>query len=145
MARPITFTAKDGAPRHYVREWRKYRGLTQEKLAERTPFTTGAISQLETGRTRYTQDMLEALAAALECKPGDLLSRNPFDQEQPIRDVQEIQQVLERIEGLKPENIVVLLSAIQGFRQVNAEQPSQSRPEDQSEPETRRHIEPSSR
>lgn len=69
---------KDGPPRHYVREWRKFRGLTQERLAERTPFTTGAISQLETGRTKYTQDMLEALAAALDCKAGDLISRNPL-------------------------------------------------------------------
>lgn len=69
---------KDGPPRHYVREWRKFRGLTQERLAERTPYTTGAISQLETGRTNYTQDMLEALAQALDCKPGDLISRNPY-------------------------------------------------------------------
>lgn len=63
--------------RHFVKEWRKFRGLTQERLAERTPFTTGAISQLETGRTKYTQDMIEALAFALECEPGDLLSRDP--------------------------------------------------------------------
>lgn len=63
--------------RHYVREWRKFRGLTQEQLAERTPFTSGAISQLETGRTRYTQEMLEALAFALDCRPGDLLNRDP--------------------------------------------------------------------
>jgi transcriptional regulator with XRE-family HTH domain len=64
--------------RHYVREWRKFRGLTQERLAERTPFTTGAISQLETGRTKYTQDMLEALAEALQCTPADLLMRDPM-------------------------------------------------------------------
>lgn len=63
--------------KHFVREWRKFRGLTQERLAEQTPFTTGAISQLETGRTKYTQDMIEALAVALDCEPGDLLSRDP--------------------------------------------------------------------
>ena len=78
MARNPMLIPKDGPPRHYVREWRKFRGLTQERLAERTPFTTGAISQLETGRTNYTQDMLEALAAALNCKAGDLISRNPY-------------------------------------------------------------------
>lgn len=69
---------KDGPPRHHVRQWRKFRGLTQERLAERTPFSAGAISQLETGRTAYTQDMLEALAAALDCSPGDLISRDPY-------------------------------------------------------------------
>jgi transcriptional regulator with XRE-family HTH domain len=78
MATNPMLIPKDGPPRHYVREWRKFRGLTQERLAERTPYTTGAISQLETGRTKYTQDMLEALAAALDCKAGDLISRNPF-------------------------------------------------------------------
>lgn len=78
MAKNPMLIPKDGPPRHYVREWRKFRGLTQERLAERTPYTTGAISQLETGRTKYTQDMLEALAVALNCKAGDLISRNPF-------------------------------------------------------------------
>lgn len=78
MAHNPMLIPKDGPPRHYVREWRKFRGLTQERLAERTPFSPGAISQLETGRTNYTQDMLEALAEALECKPGDLISRNPL-------------------------------------------------------------------
>lgn len=75
---PAILRRRNDRRRHYVREWRKFRNLTQERLAERTPFTTGAISQLETGRTGYTQDMLEALAVALDCEPGDLLSRNPF-------------------------------------------------------------------
>lgn len=69
---------REGAPHHYIKEWRKFRGLTQERLAERTPFTHGAISQLETGRTSYTQAMLEALAHALDCSPGDLLNVNPY-------------------------------------------------------------------
>lgn len=68
---------KAGKPRHYVKEWRKYRGLTQEQLAERIGKTHGAISQLETGKIDYTQGMIEALAEALRCEPGDLLSRNP--------------------------------------------------------------------
>lgn len=68
---------KLGRANHFVKEWRKKRGLTQERLAERTPFSPGAISQLETGRTSYTQDMIEALADAMELKPGDLISRNP--------------------------------------------------------------------
>jgi transcriptional regulator with XRE-family HTH domain len=75
---------KKGPPRHYVREWRKFRNLTQERLADRTPYTPGAISQLETGRTHYTQSMLEALADALQCTPGDLLSRNPFKEGEVI-------------------------------------------------------------
>lgn len=78
MANNPMLIPKDGPPRHYIREWRKFRSLTQERLAERTPYSTGAISQLETGRTSYTQGILEALASALDCQPGDLLSRNPY-------------------------------------------------------------------
>lgn len=76
FAKTLSMTTFD-PPKHYIREWRKFRGLTQERLAERTPFTTGAISQVETGRTQYTQPMLEALASALSCEPGELLSVDP--------------------------------------------------------------------
>lgn len=69
---------KPARPRHYVREWRQHRSLTQEQLAERIGKTHGAISQLERGLTDYTQGMLEALAYALSCEPGDLLSVNPL-------------------------------------------------------------------
>lgn len=69
---------KPARPRHYVKEWRQYRSLTQEQLAERIGKTHGAISQLERGLVDYTQGMIEALAYALRCEPGDLLSVNPL-------------------------------------------------------------------
>lgn len=77
MAKTVKPIPKPTRPRHYVREWRKHRGLTQETLAERIGKTHGAISQLERGLIDYTQGMLEALAYALRCEPGDLLSINP--------------------------------------------------------------------
>lgn len=63
--------------RHFVKEWRKFRHLTQEQLAERVGVTPGAISQLELGRIGYSQPMLEALAVELKCRPGDLLNVDP--------------------------------------------------------------------
>jgi transcriptional regulator with XRE-family HTH domain len=68
---------KQGPRRHFIRQWRKFRGLTQEQLAARIDVTPGAISQLENGRVGYTQPMLEALAEALSCGPGDLLTIDP--------------------------------------------------------------------
>ena len=68
---------KGGHPRHFIREWRKFRNLTLERLAERIDVTHGALSQLERGGTNYTQPMLEALADALQCTPGDLVTRPP--------------------------------------------------------------------
>lgn len=70
---------KRHAPRHYIKQWRTFRNLTQEQLAERVGVTHGALSQLERGLTNYTQPMLESLAFALQCEPADLIMRNPED------------------------------------------------------------------
>jgi transcriptional regulator with XRE-family HTH domain len=61
----------------FIRQWRKHRKLTLEKLAERIEVTAGALSQLERGEVGYTQPMLEALASELRCEPGDLITRGP--------------------------------------------------------------------
>ncbi len=63
--------------RTYIKEWRKSRHLTLERLAERIGVTAGALSQLERGDVGYTQPMLEALAEALQSNPADLISRMP--------------------------------------------------------------------
>lgn len=65
--------------RHFIRQWRKHRGLTQERLAERIDMSMSSISQLENGKQNYTQATLEAIADALQCSPGDLLMRDPTD------------------------------------------------------------------
>lgn len=61
----------------YIREWRKFRDLSQEALAERVGVTAGNLSQIEQGKTSYTQPMLEALAEELRCEPAELLMRDP--------------------------------------------------------------------
>lgn len=71
---------KPERPRHFIKEWRKFRGHTQEELAEIVGVTHSALGQLERGVVNYTQPMLEALASALYCAPADLVSRNPEDQ-----------------------------------------------------------------
>jgi transcriptional regulator with XRE-family HTH domain len=63
--------------RHFIRQWRKFKDLTQEQLAERIGVTPGTISQVETGRINYTQPLLEKLAEEFGCKPGDLLNVDP--------------------------------------------------------------------
>lgn len=67
----------------FLREWRKHRGLTIEKLADILDKSKGYLSHLERGEKRYNQDLLEELSAALGCDPADLLCRDPAD-EDPI-------------------------------------------------------------
>lgn len=69
--------------RHFVREWRQYRGLSQDRLAERLEMSKASLSRIESGKQPYTQDVLEALAYALACEPADLIVRNPLDAEAP--------------------------------------------------------------
>lgn len=63
----------------FIRQWRKFRGLTLEKCAERSGMSKGNLSNIETGKTGYNQATLEALAEALQCDPVDLLIRDPSE------------------------------------------------------------------
>jgi transcriptional regulator with XRE-family HTH domain len=65
--------------RTHIREWRKYRDLTLEALAERVDMTASHFSMLERGQRGYTQETLEAIAEALQTSVGSLLTRNPLD------------------------------------------------------------------
>jgi transcriptional regulator with XRE-family HTH domain len=62
---------------HFVRAWRRCRGLTQAQLAERIGIDRSYLSNIETGQRRYDQPFLEAAAEALRCSPADLISRDP--------------------------------------------------------------------
>ncbi|MGH6875936.1 MAG: helix-turn-helix domain-containing protein [Rhizomicrobium sp.] len=75
--------------RHFIREWRVFRGLTQEYLAEQIGATKASISRIENFKQSYTQEILEACAEVLGTHPGVLLMRPPgnadFDPPPPPR------------------------------------------------------------
>lgn len=92
--------------RHFIKEWRKHRGLTQEQLAERIGMDKSYLSKIESGKRRYDQPFLEAAAEILRCEPADLIIRDPsdpdgiwsiWDQLKPV----ERQQVVEIAKTLK--------------------------------------------
>ncbi len=64
--------------RTFLKEWREYRNLTQEKAAERVGIEQPTLSRIERGISPYSQDFLERLADAYMCEPADLLIRNPL-------------------------------------------------------------------
>lgn len=73
--------AKGSKTKWFLKEWRKHRGYTQDRLAEMTGLSKPYLSQLETGKRQYTQDLLEVFAEALQCAPADLIMRDPSDPE----------------------------------------------------------------
>jgi transcriptional regulator with XRE-family HTH domain len=89
--------------RWYLKEWRKHRGYTQDRLAEMTGLSKPFISQLERGDRAYTQDTLELFAEALQCAPPDLLNRDPSEPEgiQSIWDTLTLPQRKQALEMVK--------------------------------------------
>jgi transcriptional regulator with XRE-family HTH domain len=69
--------AKLPTSRHFIREWRKHRGLTLEQLAERIGMTHQNLGKIERGKVPYNQVLLELLADVLRCEPVDLIIRDP--------------------------------------------------------------------
>jgi len=63
--------------RHFIKEWRKFRNLTQEQLAERVGVDRSYVNKIENGKKRYDQPFLEAAATAMGCEPADLIMRDP--------------------------------------------------------------------
>lgn len=108
--------AVDGNPgradvAHFIRQWRKHRGLTQQELAKRIKYTDGAISHIETGQSAYTQTFLEAIAKALDCKPGDLILHEP-------KAASGKDKINQMISSLNEEDTTILLVMVEAFVQA---------------------------
>lgn len=68
---------------HYIKEWRKDKGWTQQELADAVGVDRTYVSKIEKGAhktsswKRYDQPFLEAAAKALGCSEADLLGQDP--------------------------------------------------------------------
>lgn len=63
--------------RNFVKQWRIYREMTVEELAEAAEMSTGNISALENQRQGYSPEGLEKLAKALKTTRTALLEVDP--------------------------------------------------------------------
>lgn len=63
--------------RIYLKEWREYRGLTVEALAEKARVSPALISLIENRKSAGSPDTLEKLADALRISVGELLDIKP--------------------------------------------------------------------
>jgi transcriptional regulator with XRE-family HTH domain len=80
MPRRIRSTARP-RKKTFIREWREFRGLTQDVLADRLHMSKAQLSRIETGKQPYTQDFLEVCAESLKTEPASLLMRNPKEED----------------------------------------------------------------
>ena len=101
--------------RNYIREWREFRNLSLDRLVDRMsdpaadePFITKtSLSRIERSLQPYSQPLLEAIAAALDCQPADLIMRNPQETEAPW-------SIWESLQPAQREQAIQMLRVIQG-------------------------------
>lgn len=88
---------------HFVKEWRKHQGMNLERLADLSGVSASMISQLELGKTSYTQNTLEALAAAMKLQPWQLLACGPDESRRLWQVVMNWTGDSEAFSGIAPE------------------------------------------
>lgn len=77
---------KNGGP-NYLEAWRRFRGFTQEALAEKLDTTSSVISYLEQGERGLSAKWLRRLAVVLETTPGMILDHDPTELDADVIDM----------------------------------------------------------
>jgi transcriptional regulator with XRE-family HTH domain len=73
LAHHVQMQAATISPPHFIREWRKAKGLTLEVVADALKTTHASLSRIERGLQPYSQPMLQGLADLMAVDPADLL------------------------------------------------------------------------
>lgn len=77
--------------RTYIRQWRNKRGYTLAQMVGRlaeleVPTTEATLSRIETTKQPYSQDIMEAIADALDVDVWQLTGDNPEIPSAPVAD-----------------------------------------------------------
>lgn len=96
-------------PKHYLREWREFRELTQEQLAAavKPPTKASVISLLENRERDLGNKWLERLAPPLRTSKGFILDMDP---------AQADTRVLELLDSLSGEDREQALAILRTFK-----------------------------
>ena len=64
-----------------IKETRKARNMTQERLAERLDVSVGYVSQVERGITKISLDLLGGISTVLECDVASLITHSAMQEQ----------------------------------------------------------------
>lgn len=81
--------------RIYFREWRKHRGLNQERAAARMGVSQGHLSDLENNKKAWTKPVMEAMANAYSCEVWQLFRDNPLIPDADVAHIIDVSRVPE--------------------------------------------------
>jgi transcriptional regulator with XRE-family HTH domain len=77
----------DERPPHFLREWRKFRKMTQQELADKLDTSKSVISDMERGNLQLSPKWARRIAPILETQPGYLLDHDPEELNTDIIDI----------------------------------------------------------
>jgi transcriptional regulator with XRE-family HTH domain len=106
----------------FLKEWRSYRGVSQQAAADFISVSRGLLSKIENAQSPYLQQHVEGLARLYESTPAELIGRDPTQPARPsspITSDAEILAFLARIEGLREPDINVAFAVINNAMTVN--------------------------
>ena len=101
--------------KHFIKQWREYRWLSLERLANRMEKEPGgeqlisamSLSRIERGRQPYSEELMNALSEALACEPWELLSVNPLMDGQVV----DLLRFIHDLDRKKAEKALTILQA----------------------------------
>lgn len=96
--------------RTHLREWREYKGLTQEQAAERLNISRTLLSKIENAKSPYTQGFMEAAAEAYGCEVADLIMRDPGSP---------VWSIYDTLQSLPPEQQAHVEQIVKTFRKAS--------------------------
>jgi transcriptional regulator with XRE-family HTH domain len=74
-------------PPHFLREWRKFRKMTQDELAAAVDTSKSTISDMESGRLQVSPKWLRRFAPVLKTQPGYILDHDPNELNTDVLDI----------------------------------------------------------
>lgn len=80
----VAHTANMADERNYLRQWREFRKMSQDDLAERAATTKGVISLLENEKRPLSSKWLRKFAEILGTQPGYILDLDPTEMDPEI-------------------------------------------------------------
>jgi transcriptional regulator with XRE-family HTH domain len=75
----VTAAQTDSVAGHFLKEWRRFRGLTQADLARAMAVSRSGLNKVERGRREISASVLARAATVLACTPDDIRHRSPTD------------------------------------------------------------------
>ena len=80
-----TLSKRNRHPKTFMKEWREFRALSQQELADELKTSKSLVSRYETGSFDWNRTMFLRICAALKIRPDELFVKPLMSIEQRMR------------------------------------------------------------